>query len=396
MQRNRPSLAYDASDGLHRGPTMPNKEFSLPYNGDENTLDELLKLQSRNGNRIREIYLNAPQSITGSGRVGAETTEGEFLETVERIHDAGVRVDITMNSTCDGADWYERETLTRQIGFIQRMHDEHGVEAVTLANPFFIERAHETCPDLEISASVLSEIDCYARAETFARAGASTMTVATSINKNLKLLRQITEGLGVEIKLMVNEGCLDKCPYRLFHMNYISHKSKEAGSEGASFSFACGDIIARDVSQLFKSNWVRPEDLARYEKVTGFFKIVGRDMLPSKVLRCAKAYLDESHEGNLFDLLCSSIGYYGIEHSAHIDNKALDKTSFFKRTSTCNRQCHTCTYCSEMANELVGYGWITRENLEDLGRWDMIATIEGQFDGRFPVCPHFAKSPTAT
>lgn len=82
--------------------------------------------------------------------------------------------------------------------------------------------------------------------------------------------------------------------------------------------------------------------MRRYEGITSFFKIVGRDMMPSKVLRCTEAYLDESYDGNLFDLLCSSIGYYGIEFRAHIDNKALGRTNFFKRTSTCNRQCQRC------------------------------------------------------
>ena len=371
-------------------------EFSVPFNGDPGTLDALLKLRGRDGNAIREVYLNAPQSVTGSGRVGAETTERAFVETVERIHDGGVRADITMNSTCEGAEWYDRETVSRQVGFVRRMHEERGVEAVTLANPFLIERVRDACPAIEISASVLADIDCFSRAEAYARAGASTVTVDTSANKDLKLLRQMTDRLGVEIKLMVNEGCLDKCPYRKFHMNYISHKSRETASEGTAFSFACGDIILRDPGQVFKSNWVRPEDLVRYEKITRFFKIVGRDMLPSKVLRCTQAYLDESYEGNLFDILCSSIGFYGIEHSAHVDNKALDRTSHFKRTSTCNRRCHTCTYCDDLDRDLLGYGWVTRENLEDLGRYGTIAAIEARFGGRYPRCPAFAERPTET
>ena len=266
-------------------------EFSVPFNGDPGTLDALLKLRGRDGNAIREVYLNAPQSVTGSGRVGAETTERAFVETVERIHDGGVRADITMNSTCEGAEWYDRETVSRQVGFVRRMHEERGVEAVTLANPFLIERVRDACPAIEISASVLADIDCFSRAEAYARAGASTVTVDTSANKDLKLLRQMTDRLGVEIKLMVNEGCLDKCPYRKFHMNYISHKSRETASEGTAFSFACGDIILRDPGQVFKSNWVRPEDLVRYEKITRFFKIVGRDMLPSKVLRLSLIHI---------------------------------------------------------------------------------------------------------
>lgn len=372
---------------------MPNLEFSVPYNGDQRTLNAVLAMQGRNGNRIREVYLSAPQAIAGSGRVINETTEEEFMLVVDKVHEAGVRVDITMNSTCGGAEWYEEESLAREVGFIRRMHEDYGVEAVTLANPILIQRAREACPDMEISASVLADIDCFSRAQAYAKAGANTVTVDTSINKDLKLLRDIAQRLGMEIKLMVNEGCLNKCPYRKFHMNYISHKSKDVESEGKDFSFACGDIIKDDPSQVFKSNWVRPEDLVHYDKVTHFFKIVGRDMLPSKVLRCTRAYMDESYEGNLFDLLCSSVGFYGVEYSAHVDNKALGATSHFKRTSTCNRRCHDCSYCSDLADQLLGYGWVTRENLEDMGQYGTIAAIEAQFGGRYPKCKEFSKKP---
>lgn len=368
-------------------------EFSVPYNGDRSTLEELFAMQGLGGNVIREIYLNAPQRITGSGRVGNSTTMEEFVATVDAIRAKDIRVDITMNSTCDGGDWYDTQTLDRQIGFIASMHRDHGVEAVTLANPFLIEQARAVCPELEISASVLSDIDCYSRAEAFALAGATTMTVDTSINRDLKLLKQISQRLGVELKLMVNEGCLNKCPFRKFHMNYISHKSKEGADEGQAFSFACGDIIDRDAGQIFKSNWIRPEDLRRYSDITRFFKIVGRDMLPSKVLRCVRAYMEQSYDGNLFDLLCSSIGFYGIEYRGHIDNKALDRTNFFKRTSTCNRQCQKCRYCQELADELLGYGWITREMLEDMGQPQMIAAIEAQFGGVYPQNRTYSKTP---
>ena len=125
---------------------MTQLEFSIPHNGDIATLRELIALQGRNGNAIREIYLNAPQSITGSGRVGNVTTLDKFVETVKIIHEAGIRVDITMNSTCDGGDWYAEETLERQIGFIRDMHEQHDVEAVTLANPDVYKRQGGSSP----------------------------------------------------------------------------------------------------------------------------------------------------------------------------------------------------------------------------------------------------------
>ncbi len=373
---------------------MAGIEFSFPYNGDDTVLDRQLAMNGRGGNRVREIYLGVPQEIAGSGRAGARgriTVEG-FVRVVDRIHAAGVRVDMTMNATCGGGAWYDDDHAGRLVSFIRTMHEDHGVEAVTLANPFHIEQVRAACPDIEISASVLSEIDCISRAQAFADAGATTVTPATSINRDLKQLAQMRKVSGLEIKLMVNEGCLYKCPYRLFHMNLISHRSKDAEAEGKDFSFACGNLIEHNPAELFRSNWVRPEEQALYAKAKAatFFKIVGRDMLASKVLRACAAYMDESYDGNLLDLLCSSVGFYSVDKSAFVDNKALGASGYFKRLSTCNRKCHDCTYCNELAARHVRYGWVTEENLRDTGQDALADMVKARFGGHYPVCPNMS------
>lgn len=376
---------------------MAGYDFSLPFNGDIATLDRQLAMNGRNGNRVREVYLSVPPEIEGSGRAGggAELTMDEFVAVVQRIHRAGVGVNLTMNVTCGGSSWYESDHVERVCSFVRTMHEEHGVEAVTLANPFHIERVREACPEIEVAASVLGGIDCVMRAQTFADAGATVCTPATSINRDLKLLAAIHQRTGLEIKLMVNEGCLATCPYRPFHMNLISHRSKEGSAEGKDFSFACGDILAKDPAELFRSNWVRPEELDRYARAGAatFFKVVGRDMLPSKVLRCSAAYLDQSYDGNLLDLLCSSVGFYGVEFSAYIDNKALDGTSYFRRLSTCNRRCYDCTYCDDLVRQHVRYGWVTEENLRDMGQGALADAVKRRFGGVYPACPTMTSEP---
>ena len=60
---------------------MAGLEFSFPYNGDISVLDAQLALNARGGNRVREVYLNIPQEIAGSGRAGGSDrmTEDEFV-----------------------------------------------------------------------------------------------------------------------------------------------------------------------------------------------------------------------------------------------------------------------------------------------------------------------------
>jgi collagenase-like PrtC family protease len=80
-----------------------------------------------------------------------------------------------------------------------------------------------SCPDIEICASVLGDIDCVQRAVIYRKAGADVITPDVNINRDLKLLKQIKEATNAELKLMVNEGCLYKCPFRKFHFTCIPH-----------------------------------------------------------------------------------------------------------------------------------------------------------------------------
>ncbi|MBR2834746.1 MAG: U32 family peptidase [Coriobacteriales bacterium] len=376
---------------------MSHLDFSFPFNGDFETLDAQLAMNGVRDNKIREVYMNAPQEIEGSGRAGliAHMSREELYRIVDRIHMAGVGVDLAMNSTCGGSEWYSQEHVDKVCDFIKEAHETHGLEAVTLANPFYIERVREACPTLEISVSVLADVDCVWRAQVFANAGATTICPDTAINRDLKTLAKIQRITGLQVKLMVNEGCLYKCPYRKFHMNYISHRSKEGEAEGSDFSFACGDLVSNDPAQLFRSNWVRPEELDLYVKAgaASYFKVVGRDMLKSKVLRSCNAYINQSYEGNLLDLLCSSTGFYSVEKSAYIDNKLLGSSGYFKRLSTCNRKCCDCTYCDELVHKYVRYGWVTEENLRDTGQDLLADTVIKRFGGIYPKCPDLSEKP---
>lgn len=374
---------------------MSGLEFSVPFNDDPSTVARLFEMSERGGNRIREFYMGVPNDIAGSGRVGAHMSHEHFAKVVDLVHSRGIAVDMTMNSTCEGSDWYSDETVRKTVDFIREMHEDHGVEAVTLANPLHISAVREACPDIEISASVLAEIDCYERAEVFKSAGANVITPATSINRDVKALENIANKLGLEVKLMVNEGCLYKCPYRLFHMNYISHQSREEDREGREFALACGDLVDKNPALIFRSNWVRPEELTKYAKATKYFKIVGRDMLASKVVRAVGAYLDESYEGNLLDLLCSCSGFYSVEHGAFIDNKELGKSGYFKRLSSCNRKCHSCSYCDELVDTYLRYGRVSEENLLDMGQYDLVAAVKAQCGGVFPKSGEYSKRPIA-
>jgi collagenase-like PrtC family protease len=348
-------------------------EFSVPYNNDPETLSEIFRLKAHAGNCIREIYLSGPQEYSGAGRIAPEMDFTEFAEVAAKIHREGIRVNLLLNSICEGAEWYSPAVLKSTMDCLTRAHEELGVEAVTLANPMYIREARKRFPNLEICASVLSDIDCVSKAVIFRKAGADAITPDVNINRNLSLLKRIKNATHAEIKLMVNEGCLFRCPFRKFHFNYISHKSRKPDKGKASkaednvFSLNCIQLTKSDPSQILKSGWIRPEDARKYGEITRYFKLVGRTSSKSMVVRCVEAYLSESWSGDVLELMAGNLYSVGMSHLMHLDNKNLDAIGFFEKVASCNKECDLCDYCNALAAELIQRGVFTSAKIEDLG-----------------------------
>jgi collagenase-like PrtC family protease len=352
---------------------LDNLEFSVPYNNDPETLAEIFQLKGHKGNRIREVYLSGPQEYSGSGRLAPQLEFSEFTRVVDEIHNAGIRVNMLLNSVCEGSDWYNPEVLKSTMDYLRRAHEDHGVEAITIANPLYIREVRKRFPELEICASVLGDIDCVQKAIIFKKAGADVITPDIDINRDLTLLKKIKDATQAEIKLMVNEGCLFRCAFRKFHFNYTAHKSKAPGlgkgarAEDNVFTANCMQISKSDLSQLLKSCWIRPEDARKYGEISSYFKLVGRTNSKSMLVRSVKAYLSEDWDGDLLELMAGNLYSMAISHFLHLDNKKLDEMGFFEKITSCDKECHECTYCNDLIGGLIKRGIFTPQKLEDLG-----------------------------
>jgi collagenase-like PrtC family protease len=352
--------------------TMEGLIFSAPYNDDTETLDALLGIENHGQNRLAEIYLSGPQLFSGSGRITPETGEQQFFEVVDRIRAAGIRANLVMNATCEGSQWYSKETVKTTLAYLGRAHEQHGVEAVTLSNPLYIKAVRRSFPGLEICASVLANIDCVQRAVIYRDAGADIITPDANINRNLELLKDIKQATGARLKLLANEGCLYKCPFRQFHFNAKSHISREVACGDIDVSFAdffgAGtSVIDRDRSQLLKSPWIRPEDLRAYSEITPYFKLVCRSQRLSFVLRVVRAYIQEYWDGDLLDLVSGCSRRFSINAGAYLSNKLLGESGFFKTVTACSVKCATCSYCGQLADELIALSVYTPEKAADSG-----------------------------
>lgn len=345
--------------------------FSVPYNNSPDLLKQILAVKNYKNSQVSEIFLCSPQENFGSGRVTPATDEQEFTQAVKEIRGAGIRANLVMNSTCEGAQWYSSEVMSATLEYIGYAHDTLGVESITLANPLYITQVRKNFPKLEIHASVLSEIDCVQRALLFKKAGVDVITVDPNINRNLKLLDKIKTETSLRLKLLVNEGCLYKCPFRKFHFNATSHFSREGNSSNIDDSFATffaagAGAIQDDLSQLLRSPWIRPENLREYLEITDYFKIAGRAQLNSFIIRATKAYMEEEWNGDLLDLVSGCSKRFSAVYGAYMDNEKLGESKFFETVTSCDNDCKNCGYCQQLAGKLVKLNMFTRAKKDDV------------------------------
>ena len=115
----------------------------------------------------------------------------------------------------------------------------------------------------------------------------------------------------------------------------------------------CSLIDKMDPSQVFKSNWIRPEDTGKYKEITALFKISGRTRDEDWINNTTKAYLNGTYEGNILDLMDSNLHIFQKRFNAYIDNARL--VDFHTKVTQCDKNCNRCNYCESTATKLLKF-----------------------------------------
>jgi collagenase-like PrtC family protease len=318
--------------------------LSVPYVDEKDYLDLLFESSPKG---IAEVYLGLPSRYAASGRA-VYYRDVDYGSVVKKCHDNGAKVNVLVNSSCDGLEPYTGEGLNNLIMILRKVVSS-GIDVVTVANPIYIPKIKDNF-DVEIKASIISRVNSVQGAILFERLGADAINLDRDINRDLALMKEIREATGCRISILVNEGCLFHCPLKHFHDNMIGHLSRipptqRTHLEVNPFAAFCTLIKERDVSQILKSPWVRPEDLRHYDRLVDSFKISGRELPMESVLKIVSAYMRRRYDGNLMDLLNAKTP------KVSIPNRSLD--GFFERVTSCNKNCGECDYCGSLAKRIA-------------------------------------------
>lgn len=332
----------------------------VPHPGHFSALKEILAYKEAKGlTKVKEVYMAGSPEVMGSGRA---TLHAALIEDIKEqtayAHQHNVRMNIVMNPSCLGGYHLTFEGYKMFEWYFSELN-KADVDAVTVAEPYLIELLRDF--PMEAVISCVAHVDSPQRAEFFEALGADSITVDTNINRNFGVLKAILKAVNCDIRVIVNEGCIYKCPFRYSHFNLFSHITTSRSSflnartqplnTFADYYFdKCISFRVRDPSQIIRSPWIRPEDMKEYEAIgIEEFKISGRANAVNWIINCMNMYSRESFKGNLLEFLdCPS----ELRYVFHVDNELME--GCIKQWKNCKKICEECRYCDELTNKVLG------------------------------------------
>lgn len=268
--------------------------------------DPLLK------NTVFDLYGTFDMSFTGSGRpffLMSKREKSEIEHFINKVHEQGLKFTWLWNGMCSGFSMFNSEQQSKALKELDWLEDVE-VKFLTIADPYLAKFVKQYHPNLKLKVSVISEINCLSRALEWERiiGKEGVLTLSVMLNRNFPLLKEIKETVKCDIELLVNDCCLNECPFRFFHYTECSHASQDhnvlEGYYNDWAAMACQTQKALYPEQILMGKWIHPIDIDKYLEIgIDYFKISGRRYNTEWLARVLTAYAKKSYSGNLGNIL---------------------------------------------------------------------------------------------
>ncbi len=273
-----------------------------------------------------EAYFSYGAHRFGSARSSVhQPSPGELEQVVDLLRSRGTVPNVVLNSACYGGEQFSRGFLADLRRWFNQIVGL-GILTVTVADPHLVSTIRREWPDVRVVVSTVAEVRTDGMAEYYDELGVARIVLSPDLNRDLSAVRRICDSCDADVELLVNEGCIFKCPFRQSHHRYNAHRSRgqlRRDSRGEVFRYVdlCGEMCRVDPSMVTASPFVRPEDIALYESLgVEYFKVAGRNMPVDWIVNTAAAYQNRSYRGNLVELLNSK---EFLRDEILIDNESL-------------------------------------------------------------------------
>ena len=328
----------------------------------DNKLIEQISLKNKEvKNKVVEVFGGKKTDFLGSARpseILPDISIKQMKEHIDLCHKNNIKFNYVINAPSYNLKEFDSSFRERLVNLVSELISL-GIDAVTIANPIFIETIRDNFPNLYICASTVCKIDTLRRVEWYSELKVNRIILETDINRDFKLLKKIRLKTKLELEILSNLQCVFQCPNNTF--DYICDGFRSQNPQKGIFynypKIKCTNVKLKKPVELIKSPWIRPEVLGEYNKIgIEFLKIAGREAHTMWLINTINAYMNEDYSGNFFDLtgnqVISSIGSLPIENQKklkplriYLDNKKMDDFLKFFINEKCTLECDKCQYC---------------------------------------------------
>ncbi len=278
-------------------------------NGD----NALLECICQNKNQIYEVYFswgdfpNGRSSQLQSSRLAPWTLQDLQRKSLQRLSDEGIKLNMLFNANCYGKDSQSR-AFFHKIGTVTQYVAEHyGLQSVTTTSPLIAKFIRQNFEGIEVRASVNMEIGTV-QGMDYLSEYFDSYYVKRELNRDFDAIAKLYEWSvqnGKRLFLLANSGCLNHCSAHNFHDNLVAHEAEIAAMDNAyNFGGICRQYLSKPEhynSLIDDTNFVRPEDICRYEPYFAAAKLATR--VHQNPVTVVNSYIRGKYSGNILDIL---------------------------------------------------------------------------------------------
>jgi hypothetical protein len=304
------------------------EQWAIPYTDQDPSFWE--EIAGRFGPHIQEVYFPIPSEVTATGR-GAQPAQ--YLEAF--LHGSSLPKSVLINPIVLSRP--VEEMAPRILDALRSLHGDYGVERATLAHPALARIIKEALPFYRITASILMDVSTPFQT-LLVKEYVDAIVASGRLLRDVHGLQKLRQAFSGEIRLIVNEGCLPGCPFRIQHFYEMSY--------GNSWSQSlCQPTLAAQPWLRLTGAWILPRHLRFYAGLYDSLKLAGRVTLrdPAKYLTVLRAYLQRE------PILPRDIGGGPASMLEAIDLP----DDLFEKILYCGKNCPACSLCRDYYDRAV-------------------------------------------
>ena len=303
----------------------------------KNNKPEYIQTIIENKDSIQEVYFSwgdfpNGRSIQTNHEYHTPWELQDHQRTVlKTISENGIGLNLLFNANCYGKDSQSRSFFEKIGMTIDYIATQYGLQSITTTSPLIGKFVKANFENLEIRASVNMEIGTVQGMEYLADYF-DGYYMKRELNRDFDAIKELhawTQSNGKKIYLLANSGCLNYCSAHNFHDNLVAHEHEIIQMENAyDFRGVCKEYLncaARYATLVENTNFVRPEDIEKYEPYFAAAKLATRvHRNPTMVLN---SYIRRQYSGNILDILepTHNIYPYVLENGNPLRLKKIDE-----------------------------------------------------------------------